>query len=83
MIIASNHGGVKETILDGNERTGFKTKINDHFDLANIIDLILGLDTLEIDKIRKRALKSVDKNFSLENMCKKTLAVYERILNVS
>ena len=83
MIIASNHGGVKETILDGNERTGFKTKINDHFDLANIIDFILGLDTLEIDKIRKRALKSVDKNFSLENMCKKTLAVYERILNVS
>ena len=83
IIIASNHGGVKETVIDGNERTGFKTKINDHFDLAKIIDFILGLDNSEVDKIRKRALKSVDKHFSLENMCKKTLAVYERILNVS
>ena len=32
---------------------------------------------------RKRAIEYVDKNFSLENMCKKTLDVYDRILNVS
>jgi len=83
LIIASNHGGVKETIIEGNNYTGFKVRINDAEDLAEKINFALNLSTSEIDKIKSRAINNVRKNFSLENMCKKTLEVYDRILNVS
>tara|TARA_B100000029_G_scaffold511582_1_gene606030 strand:+ start:490 stop:1656 length:1167 start_codon:yes stop_codon:yes gene_type:complete len=82
LIIASDHGGVKETILDGKNYTGFKTRINDVEDLAEKINVALNLDDSELDKIRQSAINNVIKNFSLENMCKKTLEVYDRILNV-
>ena len=52
-------------------------------DLKNKIHLALNLNDDEINNLRKRAIEYVDKNFSLENMCKKTLDVYDRILNVS
>ena len=83
LIIASDHGGVKETILDGEMYTGFKVRINDVEDLAKKIDSALNLNASELDKIRRRSINNVNKNFSLENMCKKTLEVYDRILNVS
>tara|TARA_B100000029_G_scaffold498867_1_gene568329 strand:- start:613 stop:1779 length:1167 start_codon:yes stop_codon:yes gene_type:complete len=83
LIIASDHGGVKETILDGEMYTGFKVRINDVDDLAKKIDSALNLNASELDKIKQRSINNVNKNFSLENMCKKTLEVYDRILNVS
>ena len=52
-------------------------------DLKNKINIALNLNNDEINNLRKRGIEHVDKNFSLENMCKKTLDVYDRILNVS
>ena len=82
-IIASDHGAVKDTIKNGEDNTGFRIKNNDVEDLKNKINLALNLNDDEISNLRKRAIEYVDKNFSLENMCKKTLDVYDRILNVS
>ena len=83
IIIASNNGGMTETIKEGEDNTGFRIKNNDVEDLKNKINLSLNLNDDEISNLRKRAIEYVDKNFSLENMCKKTLDVYDRILNVS
>ena len=83
IIIASNNGGMTETIKEGANNTGFRIKNNDMEDLKNKINLALNFNDHEINNLRKRAVENVDKNFSLENMCKKTLDVYDRILNVS
>ena len=83
IIIASNNGGMTETIKEGEDNTGFRIKNNDMEDLKNKINLALNLNDDEISNLGKRAIEYVDKNFSLENMCKKTLDVYDRILNVS
>ena len=83
IIIASNNGGMTETIKEGENNTGFRIKNNDMEDLKNKINLALNLNEDEINNLQKRAIEFVDKNFSLENMCKKTLDVYDRILNVS
>ena len=83
IIIASNNGGMTETIKEGDDNTGFRIKNNDMEDLKNKVHLALNLNDDEINNLRKRAIEYVDKNFSLENMCKKTLDVYDRILNVS
>ena len=72
-----------ETIIEGEYNTGFRIRNNDMEDLKNKINIALNLNNDEINNLRKRAIEHVDKNFSLENMCKKTLDVYDRILNVS
>ena len=82
IIIASDDGGTKETIVDGINNSGFRFKSNNLDDLTNKIDFALKLNDGEISNITKRAIKNVSENFSLENMCKKTLDVYDRILNV-
>ena len=82
IIIASNNGGMTETIKEGEDNTGFRIRNNDMEDLKNKINIALNLNNDEINNLRKRAIEHVDKNFSLENMCKKTLDVYDRILNV-
>ena len=82
-IIASNHGGVKETIIDGVNSTGFKVKANDHLDLAEKINLIVNSDRKNKNDLKERAINNIKDNFSLNSMCKKTLDVYKRILNVS
>ena len=83
IIIASNNGGMTETIKEGEDNTGFRIRNNDMEDLKNKINIALNLNNDEINNLRKRAIEHVDKNFSLKNMCKKTLDVYDRILNVS
>ena len=83
IIIASNNGGMTETIKEGEDNTGFRIRNNDMEDLKNKINIALNLNNDELNNLRKRAIEHVDKNFSLENMCKKTLDVYDRILNVS
>jgi glycosyltransferase involved in cell wall biosynthesis len=82
-IIASNHGGVKETIIDGVNSTGFKVKAGDHLDLAEKINLIVNSDKKNKNDLKERAINNIKDNFSLNRMCKKTLDVYKRILNVS
>ena len=82
-VIASNHGGVKETIVDGDNSTGFKIIASDHLDLAEKINLIVNSDKKNKNAMKERAINNIKDNFSLNRMCKKTLDVYERILNVS
>ena len=38
------------------------------------------MDEKDLNEMRHRAVLNVKNNFSLENMCKKTLEVYKRLL---
>ena len=79
-IIASDHGAVKDTIKNGNNFTGFKVKPNDPQALSIAIKQSITMDKKDLTKMHERAISNVKNNFSLENMCKKTLEVYRRLL---
>ena len=80
IIISSNAGAVKETIKSGQDSTGFKVKPNNSEELAHQIKLVIKMKDEDLQEIKKRAILNVKNNFSLENMCKKTLEVYNRLL---
>ena len=79
-IISSNSGAVKDTIKGGLKSTGFKVEPNNSEALAKEIKLVLQMKESELSELHKRAILNVKNNFSLESMCKKTLAVYNRFL---
>ena len=79
-IIASDHGAVKDTIKNGDNFTGFKVKPNDPQALSIAIKQSIIMDKKDLTKMHERAISNVKNNFSLENMCKKTLEVYKRLL---
>ena len=79
-IIASDHGAVKDTIKNGNNFTGFKVRPNDPQALSIAIKQSIIMDKKDLTKMHERAISNVKNNFSLENMCKKTLEVYKRLL---
>ena len=79
-IVASDHGAVKDTIKNGNNFTGFKVKPNDPQALSIAIKQSIIMDKKDLTKMHERAISNVKNNFSLENMCKKTLEVYKRLL---
>ena len=78
MVIAFDHGGPSEIILDG--KTGFLIPVGSVKMLAKTLDNVLDMPKTERDTIQKMARKRVVENFSVEKMCKKTLNIYEEIL---
>lgn len=80
IIIASDHGAVKDTIIDGDNFTGFKVKPNEPVSLSDAIKKSILISDEELVKIQQRGFLNIKNNFSLETMCKKTLKVYERLL---
>lgn len=79
IVIATDIGGAAETIKD--RETGFHVKPKDSSGLALKIKYCLeNLDEPFMWKIRKNARASVVKNFSLEDMLKKTLKVYKELI---
>ncbi len=77
-VIASDHGGAKETIIEN--QTGWLVPPGDATALAATIDRVLSLSADERDKLSKRAIAQVRENFSKDDMCRKTLDVYNEIL---
>lgn len=79
IVVASDHGGARETIADG--RTGFLFPNGDAAALARVLDHILGLSVAERRKIEQAGLRSVRNSFSVRNMCEKTIKLYEEVLH--
>lgn len=79
IVIASDIGGSKETVIDG--VTGKLFKSGDADDLANAIKWALSLSTEEREKIGAEAVKNVKEHFTKQIMCDKTISVYEEIIN--
>ncbi len=77
-VIASDHGGSRETILPG--VTGWLTPTGDSVALASAIETALKLDHAARTKLALIAIDHIRTNFSKTQMCDKTLDVYNEVL---
>ena len=77
-VVAFDHGGAKETILEG--ETGLLVEPGDAVALARALNAALDLDVDRRKSMAEVAIRHVQKNFTLEKMCDSTLAVYREVL---
>jgi len=78
MVIATDHGGAKETIIDG--ETGWLIPPGDPDALAWAIDKALSTDLTTRAHMATRAMMHVSQNFTRETMVDQTLDVYAELL---
>ncbi len=76
-VIATNHGGPQETVIHG--ETGLLVPAGDVAALTKAIDHAMNLDDALQKQVAASAREQAER-FSMEMMCKKTLAVYEELL---
>ena len=79
IVIASNIGGSKETVIDG--VTGRLFESGNPDSLAKAVRWGLSLSTAEKEKIGAAAIKNVKEHFTKQIMCDKTIKVYEELMN--
>ncbi len=79
IVVASNIGGSKETVIDG--VTGKLFESGNADDLAAAIRWALHLSKDEKEKIGAAAIKNVKEHFTKQIMCDKTIKVYEELMN--
>lgn len=77
-VIATNHGGAQETVLQG--ETGWLVEPGDVDALAEAIEKALALDSEDRKKLAAAAVANVAENFSKAAMCAKTIDVYNEVL---
>jgi len=78
LVIATNIGGAAETIING--ETGFHIPPRDIGALADKIEYCLSILKTDVAKnMTKNARKAVSKQFSLDQMLKSTLEIYNSV----
>lgn len=77
-IIATNHGGAKETVIDGS--TGWLIPHSNPDALAQAIENALNLSDEQRAILAARAMTHVTKNFTKDIMAEKTLDIYAELL---
>ncbi len=77
-VIASDHGGAQETIIEG--KTGWRVPPGDADALASALETALGLSETQRATVATAAVANVRENFSKQSMCARTLAVYNEVL---
>lgn len=80
MVIGSNHGGTKETVLE--KETGWLFENSNASQLSKIITNVLSIDNMQRSKIAKKSRKHIEGMYSLERMQEKTIEVYKEILSL-
>ena len=78
LIVATKIGAPIEIIEEG--KTGFLASPAEPSELASKLDLALNMKDSDRAKILKAARIMVEKEFSLDKMCKNTLALYKEVL---
>ena len=79
-VVASNHGGVRETIIKG--ETGWLVPPADAAALAAAIAHVLDLKKPARQQLAEKAIANVRENFSKQTMSFKTLEVYNEVLHL-
>ncbi len=77
-VIAADHGGAAETIMDGD--TGWRVAPGDAQALAEVIAFALNLPASSRDTLGAMARASVLENYTTTAMQNATLAVYREVL---
>ena len=78
IIIASNIGGSKETVV--NEKTGFFFESGNAQNLADTIKKVMRLDNNTLQSMGSEGRKNVLKKFDVEKMCNSTFSEYKKLL---
>ena len=76
-VIATNHGGVRETVLP--DVTGWLVEPGNVEHLSAAIDRVLHLPEDEMTQVARQAVTQAE-HFSAELMCERTMAVYRELL---
>jgi glycosyltransferase involved in cell wall biosynthesis len=84
-VIVSDHGATSETVLAPPEtpaarRTGWRVTAGDAAALALALQEALGLGASAHDALAAKSRAHVEAHFSLEAMCRATLAIYAHLL---
>ena len=79
VIIASNIGGSKETVID--QKTGYLFETGNAKSLCNVILKVLNLDETTLKKISVEGRKNVVNKFNVEKMCFSTYSEYKKLIN--
>tara|TARA_B100001057_G_scaffold479771_1_gene551829 strand:- start:384 stop:1538 length:1155 start_codon:yes stop_codon:yes gene_type:complete len=79
LIIASDIGGSRETVID--EKTGFLFKSGNAKSLSEKILKALSLDELTLQSIGAKGRKNVVEKFNVEKMCFSTYSEYKKLIN--
>jgi glycosyltransferase involved in cell wall biosynthesis len=77
-VVATDHGGAHETIVPG--VTGWLVPACDPAALAHGIAGALSLTSAERDRLAQQAIAHIAAHFTRQQMCTKTIAVYEELL---
>ena len=77
-IIASNHGGSKETVING--KSGLLFKSEDSNELANIFSKFMEMDEESLRLMGKEGRKNVERKFNVDQMCQTTFTEYKKLL---
>ena len=77
--IATDHGGARETMVDG--ETGWLTKPGNIRALSAALAAALDLDPSARQALAARAMARVRAKFSKQSMCEATLAIYGELLD--
>ena len=80
-VIASDHGGARETVLTG--QTGWLVPPGDADALSEALATVLGLDEAARGRLSDAAIANVEERFSKQRMCAKTLEVYNEVLQAA
>ena len=78
IVIASNIGGSKETVL--NKKTGFLYKFDDPRELAKNLNTVIQLSQEELKLMGNEGRKNITKKFDVEVMCDSNLREYKKLL---
>lgn len=79
-VIATDHGGARETVLDG--ETGLLVPPGNVGALADALADLLTRPREELAAMGAKGRDHIVQNFSLERMCAETLAIYRELLGV-
>ena len=79
LIIASNIGGSKETVID--EKTGYLFEAGNSKSLSEKILKALNLDDTKLKTFGIESRKNIDKKFNVEKMCFSTYSEYKKLIN--
>ena len=78
-IVAFDHGGAVESIIPG--KTGWLARPKDVNSLAEALVAALSLGLRQRKILAKAARSHIEKNFSTETMCSRTIKIYRRVLD--
>jgi glycosyltransferase involved in cell wall biosynthesis len=77
-VIATDHGGVRETVLNG--ESGLLVRPGDVGAIADALADLLARPQAELAAMGAKGRDHIVRNFSLERMCERTLDVYRSLL---